>query len=134
MAGGTFAVSVVTPERAVLETEARFAAIPAWDGELGVLAGRAPLVCKLGAGELRIEGPDGGTESLFVDGGFAEVVHGRLTILTETALPPAELGRDEAKRLLEEARAMPVGDDASFAARQHAVEAARQRLRLGGRG
>jgi F0F1-type ATP synthase epsilon subunit len=30
----TFHVSVITPERAVLETEATFVAFPAWDGEV----------------------------------------------------------------------------------------------------
>jgi F-type H+-transporting ATPase subunit epsilon len=35
---------VVTPERAVLDEPADFVALPMYDGELGVLPGRAPLI------------------------------------------------------------------------------------------
>jgi F-type H+-transporting ATPase subunit epsilon len=51
----TFHCSVITPERKVLECDATFVAFPAYDGEMGVLPRRAPLVCKLGIGPLRIE-------------------------------------------------------------------------------
>ena len=46
----TFHCSVVTPERAVLETEASFVAFPAHDGEVGVLPDRAPSSSSSGAG------------------------------------------------------------------------------------
>ena len=80
----TFHCSVVTPERAVLECEARFVAFPAHDGEMGVLPNRAPLVCKLGIGPLRVEGTDA-AHVLFIDGGFAQMLDNRLSILTKQA-------------------------------------------------
>ena len=125
----TFNCSVVTPERAVLECEAKFVALPAWDGEIGILRGRAPLLCKLGIGRLRVETA---TEKhvLFVDGGFAEMLGDQLTILTEDAKTPAELDRQTASSQLEAARALAVTDDASFEARQKALERARTQLRL----
>jgi F-type H+-transporting ATPase subunit epsilon len=124
-----FHCSVVTPERAVLECEAKFVALPAWDGEIGILRGRAPLLCKLGIGRLRIETA---TEKyvLFVDGGFAEMLGDQLTILTEDAKTAAELDRQTASSQLEAARALTVSDDASFEARQKALERARAQLRL----
>ncbi len=87
VSGKTFNCSVVTPERAVLECEAIFAALPAHDGEIGILFNRAPLLCRLGDGQLRIESA---TEKhvLHVAGGFAEMVANRLTILTEEATFP----------------------------------------------
>lgn len=51
----TFNVSVVTPEREVLAGAARFVALPAYDGEMGILAKRAPLVVQLGSGRLRVD-------------------------------------------------------------------------------
>jgi F-type H+-transporting ATPase subunit epsilon len=125
----TFHCSVVTPERAVLECEAKFVALPAWDGEIGILRGRAPLLCKLGIGRLRIETA---TEQhvLFVDGGFAEMLGDQLTILTEDAKTAAELDRQTASSQLEAARALAVTDDASFEARQKALARARTQLRL----
>ncbi len=125
----TFHVSVITPERAVLEAEATSAVFPAHDGEVGILPHRAPLLFKLGAGLLRIETPQG-TERFFVDGGFAQMVANKLTILTEQARRPEDIDRAAAERELAAAREMPMTTDAQFAARQRAVERARAEIRL----
>ena len=124
-----FHCSVVTPERAVLECDAKFVALPAWDGEVGILKGRAPLLCKLGIGQLRIETAEE-KHLLFVDGGFAEMLGDQLTILTEDARTPEELDRQKANSELDAARALAVTDDASFEARQKALQRARTQLRL----
>lgn len=128
MAGG-FDCSVVTPERVVVECEARFAAVPAHDGEVGILRQRAPLLTRLDVGLLRIETIDGEKRELFIDGGFAEMVGNRLTILTEAAIPAAELDRREAERLLTEAREMEAVAEADFEARQRQLRKARAQLR-----
>ncbi|HSK75839.1 MAG TPA: ATP synthase F1 subunit epsilon [Thermoanaerobaculia bacterium] len=127
----TFHCSVITPERAVLETDAIFVAFPAHDGEVGILAHRAPLLYKMGIGELRVEAPEG-NRRLFVDGGFAQMVDNRLTILTEQARAVEEIDRDAARRALDEARSMPSVTDAEFAARQRALRRAETQLRLAG--
>ena len=124
-----FHCSVITPERAVLEADATFVAFPAHDGEVGVLKNRAPLLFKLGAGELRVESPEG-NQRLFVDGGFAQMVENRLTILTEQAKAVADLDRAAAERALVQARAMPSHDDAQYAARQRAIRSAEAQIRL----
>lgn len=124
-----FHCSVVTPERAVLECEAKFVALPAWDGEIGILRGRAPLLCKLGIGRLRIETADG-KQILFVDGGFAEMLGNQLTILTENARTPEEIDQQAVSADLDAARVLTVTDDASFEARQKALQRARTQLRL----
>lgn len=124
-----FHCSVITPERAVLETDATFVAFPAHDGEVGILAHRAPLLYKMGIGELRVEAPEG-NRRLFVDGGFAQMVDNRLTILTEQARAVEEIDREAARRALEEARSMPSVTDAEFAARQRAMKRAETQLRL----
>lgn len=126
---GTFHFTLITPERAVLDLEATFVAFPAFDGEMGVLPHRAPLVVKLGAGELRVEGPEG-EHRYFVDGGFGQMVDNRLTLLSEQARPVAELDRAQAERELEAARALPGSDEAAQTARERAVVRARAKLRL----
>ncbi len=126
---GTFHFTLITPERAVLDLEATFVAFPAFDGEMGVLPHRAPLVVKLGAGELRVESPEG-KHRYFVDGGFGQMVDNRLTLLSEQARPVAELDRAQAERELESARALPAGDEAAQAARERAVARARAKLRM----
>ncbi|RME37598.1 MAG: ATP synthase F1 subunit epsilon [Planctomycetota bacterium] len=125
-----FTCNVITPERKLLECEAKIVVFPAHDGELGVLTHRAPLVCKMGIGAMRIEAADGNRRTLYVDGGFAEVAGNTLTILTEQAADPDELDADRAEQALAEARAMPITDDASFTARDKALQRARVQLRL----
>jgi F-type H+-transporting ATPase subunit epsilon len=125
----TFHCSVITPERAVLEAEATFVAFPAHDGEVGILPGRAPLLFKMGIGELRVESPEG-NRNFFVDGGFAQMVENRLTLLTEQAKTIGEIDPAAAERALAEARTMPMVSDTEFAARQRAVRRAETQIHL----
>jgi F-type H+-transporting ATPase subunit epsilon len=96
VADKTFNCTVLTPETAVLKTAASFAAIPAHDGEIGILRDRAPLLCRLGIGIVRLE-TEAGPRRLFVDAGFAEVRDNQLTILTEQALTPEQINVEEEK-------------------------------------
>jgi F-type H+-transporting ATPase subunit epsilon len=123
MPTNTFHCSVITPERAVLETEATFVAFPAHDGEVGILKDRAPLLYRMGIGELRVESPDG-DHVLFVAGGFAQMVDNRLTLLTEQAKRIEEIDAAAIERALATAHEMPMTSDADFAARQRALRSA----------
>lgn len=130
----TFHCSVITPERAVLEADATFVAFPAHDGEVGILPGRAPLLFKLGAGELRVQSPQG-NQVLFIDGGFAQMVEDRLTLLTEAARKIEEIDPAAIEKQLAEAHAMPMRTDAEFKARQRVLRSAQaQRQILARRG
>src|SRR5207245_9522105 len=84
---------VVTPERAVVDEQADFVALPLYDGEIGILPGRAPLVGRLGYGELRIK-RGGQTKRFFVDGGFVQVRANVVTVLRSGGVEAAE---DEAE-------------------------------------
>lgn len=125
----TFSCSVVTPEKIVLECAARFVALPAHDGEIGLLRGRAPLVCKLAIGKLRVQ-TEAGMEIFYVDGGFAEMADNKLTVLTEDARRAEEIDRGEVEELLEKARARAAGDPAARLEREKAIERARMQLRV----
>jgi len=125
----TFHCSVITPERSVLDCEARFVAFPAHDGEMGVLPHRAALVCKMGIGALRVQTGDT-THLFFVDGGFAQMLNNRLTLLTEQARRVEELDAASAQRSLSDALAMGIPDEAAYVARKSALERARAQRRL----
>ena len=125
----TFHCTVITPERPVLDREATFVAFPAFDGEMGVLPHRAPILAKLGAGELRVESPEGNAD-FFINGGFAQMVDDKLTLLTEEAKPKAELDRAKAAQELASALALPTGDPTQAAVRDKAVVRARALVRL----
>ncbi len=47
---------VVTPEKTLFDDWVDFVALPLFDGELGVMPGRAPLIGRLGFGELTNQG------------------------------------------------------------------------------
>jgi F-type H+-transporting ATPase subunit epsilon len=81
---------IVTPERALLDATVDFVALPMYDGELGVLPGRAALIGRLGQGELRIR-EGGRTRRFFVDGGFAQVRADVVTVLTPRAQKAEEI-------------------------------------------
>ncbi len=119
---------VVTPERAVLDEAVDFVAVPMYDGELGVLPGRAPLIGRLGYGELRIV-QGAATRRYFVDGGFVQVRNNIVSVLTAHAIPEAELKVQAAEQALEAARkpaATPEAQDAQLKAQ----ERARAQLRM----
>ena len=127
----TFHCSVVTPERAVLEIDATSAVFPAWDGEIGILPRRSALLCRLGIGVLRIDSGEE-THRFFIDGGFAQMVDNKLTLLTEQARATDEIELDAARQALEDARAMSVedGKGEAYAARQAAIDRANAQLKL----
>jgi F-type H+-transporting ATPase subunit epsilon len=84
MAASTLKVAVISPERTIFEGEADMVVAPAWDGELGVLRGHAPMLVLLGAGDLRIT--SGSKEQRFrVEGGFMQVADDVVTVLSERA-------------------------------------------------
>ncbi|MGH7481363.1 MAG: F0F1 ATP synthase subunit epsilon [Longimicrobiales bacterium] len=77
-------VSVLAPAKLVFEGDADSVVVPAWDGELGILRGHAPLMALLGSGELRVR--TGSAEQTFqVEGGFLQVVDDHVTVLSEAA-------------------------------------------------
>jgi F-type H+-transporting ATPase subunit epsilon len=116
---------VVTPERAVLDEPADFVALPMYDGELGVLPGRAPLIGRLGYGELRLRHQQE-TRRFFVDGGFAQVRNNVVTVLTPQALADDEIDAQAARQVLEAATSTPQPPEA----RQKAQDRARAQLRM----
>lgn len=128
--GDTFQVSVVTPEGAVLEQQARSATFPAYDGEMGILPNHAPLLAKLGIGVLRVVAATGETHRLYVDGGFAQVADNKVSLLTEQACALDELEAAKVPELFEEARSIEARSPAEFEARAAAYQRARVQRRL----
>ena len=77
-------VSVISPERTVFKGDADQVVAPAWDGEMGILRGHAPMLVLLGEGELRVK--DAGQDHRFrISGGFMQIAEDVVTILSERA-------------------------------------------------
>jgi len=120
-----FPCILVTPEKQLLDDSIAQAVVPAHDGLLGILPHRAPLLVLLGTGPLRIDLPDASRRHFFIDGGIAQMRHGRLTILTTEAICAEEIDAEAARAQYAHAAAMKIADERTFQQRQHLLERAR---------
>jgi len=81
---------LVTPERAVLKTDAFMVVIPATEGDMGILAGHAPVMTTIRDGDIRVySNMTTVSQTIPVRGGFAEIDERGLTVLAESATLPA---------------------------------------------
>lgn len=117
LAQKSFNCRLVTPTASLVNGPVTYASVPAWDGLFGILPGRAPILARLGTGELKLEFPDaggakGGGRSFLVEGGFVRMANNELTILTERATPSENISESEAEAELKAALARSVPADA----------------------
>ena len=90
-------LTVITPAKAVLDTDANSIVVPAFDGELGVMPGHADMLALLGAGVLRLTTAEGNTQRVAIRGGFLQVNHNKVTVLTPESVGVADLKADALK-------------------------------------
>ena len=128
MADKTFRCTVITPNTQVLDQDVTAAVIPAWDGEIGLLKQRAPLLVKLGFGAMRLDSATG-SERLFIGGGFAQMKDDQLTLLTDEAVPTGKINVEETQAALKEAEAFAPQSTAQTTRRQRDIERAKAMLR-----
>jgi F0F1-type ATP synthase, epsilon subunit (mitochondrial delta subunit) len=76
-------VSVISPEAVLYQGETTSVVAPAYDGEVGILTGHAPMMALLGKGVLRLG--DAGGRKFNVEGGFLQVVDNTVRVVTEKA-------------------------------------------------
>jgi len=110
-----FRLLVVTPETTLLDQSIQSLRCTLFDGQIGIIPGRMPMVGRLGYGELVFRSEDGSESNYFVDGGFLQVQGDVISVLTEQAVPVSELNGAEAEEQLQEALARPaIGDDQCY--------------------
>jgi F-type H+-transporting ATPase subunit epsilon len=120
---------VVTPESTVLDEQVEFVALPLDDGEIGIAPGRAPLIGRLGYGELRLVS-GGKTQRYYVDGGFVQIAANLVSVLTNRALPAETVDAQVAAEHLREARAKPANSEETLVARERLERQARAQVRV----
>ncbi len=100
-----FQVDVVSPEATVWSGEANFVLARTTEGEIGILADHEPLMAALATGVVVVESGNIQT-NIGVHGGFLQVLHNQVTLLTDRA-QISQGGRAEAARLATELGAAP---------------------------
>jgi len=120
---------VVTPEKTELDVQCDSVKLPMYDGELGILPGRAPMVGRLGYGLMRLKSSSG-EQSWFVDGGFVQVTREGVYVLTNRLLKPDQIDRQGAEEDLRKATEMVAKTPEARAVKDRALQQARGKLRV----
>ena len=118
---------VVTPEATVVDTIARFVALPLFDGEAAIAPLKSPMIGRLGCGEMRVT-DDQGTRAYYVDGGFVQVVDNVVSVITNRSMPAEQLDVSVASEQLAAARQSSAAGEDQMAIRDRRVAQARAQL------
>lgn len=122
-------IVIVTPETTTLDQEADFVVLPLIDGESGVSANHAPMIGRLGPGELRVkDGSD--TQRFYVDGGFVQIEDNTVSVLTGASSLASEIDAAEAKKALDAANELPSENAALAEVKRKAVSQAQAKIRV----
>jgi F-type H+-transporting ATPase subunit epsilon len=78
-------LEVVTPQKAIVSETVNSVVAPGTEGEFGALKGHTTFLTSLKVGTLRYTDASGKDHHLFLNGGFAEVLPDKVTILAESA-------------------------------------------------
>jgi F-type H+-transporting ATPase subunit epsilon len=122
-------IVVVTPEKTAMDEKCDYVALPLFDGELGVLPGRAPMIGRLAFGEMRVK--IGSAEKrYYIDGGFVQVDNNVVSVLTSRAILPRDIDLDAAKKQLEDSQSMQTPNDDAVNNRIRIADQARAQIRM----
>jgi len=126
-----FKLSVVAPDRTVVEEPVTSIVAPAIDGYIGIMAGHSPMIAALRPGLVEITLAGGSQESIAVGGGFMEVSPTSVIILADDAEFAREVDVKKEEEALERARKALRGEDSTMTTDEatHVIERASARLR-----
>ncbi len=129
-------LEVVTPEKQVVNEMVQIVMAPGSLGEFGVLTGHTPFLTTLKTGIVRYTDAEGTERYVFVNGGFAEALPNKVTILAESAekredidLDRAKAAQERAEKRLADARAK---DNIDIARAKAALDRAVVRINISG--
>lgn len=89
----TFHFELTSPEKTLVSTDLSEAVLPGQEGDLAAMPGRALMIMKLRPGILTTRSKEG-EQQYFLRGGFADVGPEQTVVLTEYAIPLAQLTAD----------------------------------------
>ena len=96
-------LEVVTPQKSVVSEEVEIVVAPGSEGEFGALKGHTTFLTSLNLGTLRYKDAKGVERVLFINGGFAEVLPDKVTILAESAERRKDIDVERATKAKERA-------------------------------
>jgi F-type H+-transporting ATPase subunit epsilon len=135
---GNIKLEVVTPDKSVVSDEAQMVVAPGAYGEFGVLPGHTTFLTTLQVGMIRYKDQGGNERLVFVNGGFAEVMLNKVTVLAESAERRKDIDVERARAAVKRAEGR-LGEasrkeDFDFRRAQVALQRAIARLKIAGAG
>ena len=125
-----FTLSIVAPDRQVLDEPVLGVTIPGTEGYFGVLVGHIPLIAALKPGYVEYLDASNQRHYVAVDGGFAEVMPEKVSILADAATRASDIDVARAEKELERARAALHGGDSEMSSEQAVAEIEKATNRL----
>jgi len=120
-------VEVVSPEEVLYSGEGDMVVCRTADGDIAFLPGHAPFIGALGVAKVRVILPGSGEQVIAVHGGFVEVGHDRVIVLSDVAELPEQIDVERASEAKARAESALGRDELDEAA---ADALARAELRL----
>jgi F-type H+-transporting ATPase subunit epsilon len=123
-------LTIVTPERKLVDRQVEEIVLPGTEGYLGVLPGHAPLLTALKVGEISYrEGAE--TRLVAVAWGFAEVLPDRVSVLADIAERAEDIDVERARKARERAeQRLRGGGDVDWDRARVSLEKALARLQV----
>ncbi len=116
-----FSLTVVAPDKSVVEETVTSVIAPGVEGYFGVLAGHAPLIAALRPGLVEYLDSIGTRHYVYVGGGFAEVGANGVTVLADEAARAKDIDIARAEKDLDDARRTLRGEDGTQLDEEEAV-------------
>nr|WP_319493501.1 F0F1 ATP synthase subunit epsilon [uncultured Desulfobacter sp.] len=129
-----FFLEVVTPQKAIVSEEIKSISAPGSEGEFCALKGHTTFLTSLKVGCIRYEDATGNERILFANGGFAEVLPDKVTILAESAERREDINLNRAKeaQVRAERRLSDKAADTDIVRAQAALQRALFRIKVAG--
>jgi F-type H+-transporting ATPase subunit epsilon len=125
-----FLLSVVAPDKLVVEEKVNAIVAPGTEGYFGVWAGHAPIIAALRPGLIEYTDSTTNKHYIYVGGGFAEVKDDKVTILADQAERALDVDLSHAEHQLEEARKALRGEESSIDSEDAFLEVERAMSRI----
>lgn len=125
-----FKLSVVAPDRTVVEDQVTSLVVPSHDGYLGILAGHMPMIIQLRVGLIEYRDLSDQAHFVSIHGGFLEIDGESAIVLADAAQKASEIDVREAEEALESARRAARGETSSMTTQEAAIEIERAMTRI----
>lgn len=107
-----FRLSVVSPDRTVVDEVTTSVVAPGVEGYFGVLANHEPMITELTTGIVTFRRTDLAEEYVAISGGFMEISGNRAIVLADSAEKESEIDIERARQAAERARTRLTGHTA----------------------